>query len=519
MGLLLNQLVATWRAVASTRSRTAKIERLAGSLRNVTPAEAAIAASWLSGELAQGRMGVGWAAIQGARAADPAADPSLTVADVDTALTAIAGVKGRGSSAARAEHLRDLFSRSTADEQDFLAHLLLGEMRQGALDGLMADAIARAASTPLAAVRRALMLSGDLPAVTAAAVEGGEAALARFGLRVFQPLQPMLAQTAQDARSALALLGEAAFDYKLDGARIQVHRAGRDVRIYTRNLNDVTESLPDVVNAVLALPVNEMILDGEAIALRPDGTPLPFQVTMRRFGRRLDVDRLRDEIPLRCFFFDCLALDGTALIDQPATERFSALAAVAPRDLLVPRLLTADGGEADGFLEAARATGHEGVIAKALNAPYEAGARGGGWLKIKPVHTLDLVVLAAEWGHGRRRGWLSNLHLGARDPAGGFIMLGKTFKGLTDEMLAWQTRALLERAVARDEYTVQVRPELVVEVAFNDVQSSPRYPGGLALRFARVKAYRPDRTAADADTIDTVRAIWSSQVAGASTDR
>jgi DNA ligase-1 len=513
MSLPLAHVVGTWRAVSATRSRTDKIERLAACLRSATPAEAAVAAAWLTGEPPQGRIGVGPAALQPAMHAEPAPVSSLTLAQVDAAFSALASVRGGGAAARRAQVLQDLFSRAVVEEQEFLAHLLMGELRQGALEGLMADAIARAAGVALPEVRRAITVAGNLPRVAEAALSGGVGALAEFGIRLFQPLQPMLAQTAEDTASALQQLGRAVFDYKLDGARIQVHRAGDDVRIYSRNLNDVTESLPEVVAAVRALPGREIILDGEVISLRPDGSPLPFQVTIRRFGRKLDVARLREEIPLRSFFFDCLALDGTTLMDQPATERFRALESTLPASLIVPRIITADAAAAETFLEAARAIGHEGIVAKSLQAPWDAGARGGAWLKIKPVHTLDLVVLAAEWGHGRRRGWLSNLHLGARDPAGGFVMLGKTFKGLTDEVLDWQTRALLARELARDACTIHVRPDLVVEIAFNDVQASPRYPGGLALRFARVKGYRPDKQAADADTIDTVRAIWQRQVA------
>jgi len=318
----------------------------------------------------------------------------------------------------------------------------------------------------------------------------------------------MLAQTAEDAADAVGRLGRAALEFKLDGARVQLHKRDDEVKVYSRSLKDVTAAVPELVERVRALPAGELILDGETIALRADGTPQPFQTTMRRFGRRLEVDRLRRELPLTPFFFDLLYLDGQPLLDEPEEQRFAALSKVTSGGLLVPRTVTAAADEAQAFLEQALARGHEGIMAKALDAPYEAGGRGQRWLKVKPAHTLDLVVLAAEWGHGRRRGWLSNLHLGARDPeAGGFVMLGKTFKGMTDEMLAWQTERLLELEIGRDAYTVHVRPELVVEVAFNDVQASPHYPGGLALRFARVKRYRPDKNAAQADTVATVRQI------------
>ena len=332
------------------------------------------------------------------------------------------------------------------------------------------------------------------------------------GSQLMQPVQPMLAQPAEDIADALAQLGQAAFEWKLDGARIQAHKDGQEVRVFTRRLNDVTAAVPEVVGAVKGLPLDSAILDGEAIALRPDGSPQPFQITMRRFGRKLEVARLQAELPLHCLFFDALALDGDELIDRPNRERAGALAGVLPPELLVPRLVTGQEAEAEAFVKGALAKGHEGAVAKALEAPYAAGRRGAGWLKVKQAHTLDLVVLAAEWGNGRRQGWLSNLHLGARDPdAGGFVMLGKTFKGLTDELLAWQTEQFLARAIARDRQTVHVRPELVVEIAFNDIQASPHYPGGLALRFARVKAYRPDKRAEEADTIATVRAIHARQ--------
>jgi len=333
--------------------------------------------------------------------------------------------------------------------------------------------------------------------------------LARFTVALHRPVQPMLASPAEDIADAMTRLGTAALEWKVDGARVQVHKAGDNITVYTRNLNDVTASAPEIVEALRAVPARELILDGEAVALTAGGAPHPFQVTMRRFGRRLDVERMRAELPLAVYFFDCLHRDGTPLLGRPARERFDALAEAVPAPLLIPRLITADVAAAEDFYADALARGHEGVMAKALDAPYSAGRRGAGWLKVKRARTLDLVVLAAEWGHGRRRGRLSNLHLGARDPAsGGFVMLGKTFKGLTDRLLEWQTRELLARETARDEWTVRVRHELVVEIAFNDIQESPQYPGGLALRFARVKGYRPDKRPEEADTIDAVRAIY-----------
>ena len=371
----------------------------------------------------------------------------------------------------------------------------------------MAEALAAAADLPPAEVQRALMLAGDLPTVAEAALTEGLSGLRRFALQLFRPLQPMLAHSAEDVPQALQRLGTAALEWKLDGARVQVHKGGDEVRVYSRRLNEVTAAVPEIVEAVRALPARELILDGEAIALRPDGTPLPFQATMRRFGRKLEVARMRAQMPLSPFFFDCLLLDGESLLEAPEDERFRALAAILPSGLLVPRLVTAEAAPAQAFLDAALGRGHEGILAKSPQAPYAAGRRGYQWLKVKKAHTLDLVVLAAEWGSGRRRGWLSNLHLGARDPAGGFVMLGKTFKGMTDEMLAWQTQKLLALAVARDAATVYVRPELVVEIDFNEIQASPRYPGGLALRFARVKSYRPDKRPEDADSIATVRSL------------
>jgi DNA ligase-1 len=353
------------------------------------------------------------------------------------------------------------------------------------------------------------MFAGDLGAVAAAAFREGGEGLARFSIQLFRPVQPMLAGSAEDMAEAFDRLETAALEYKLDGARVQVHRAGDDVRVYTRKLNDVTEAVPELVERVRALPVSEVILDGEALAFREDGRPHPFQVTMRRFGRKLDVEAMRRELPLDAFFFDLLYLDGASLTDLPARERVDAMSGLIPEPLSIPRLITSDPSRAESFLRDALQAGHEGLVAKSLEASYEAGRRGSSWLKLKPVHTLDLVVLAAEWGSGRRRGWLSNLHLGARDPAtGGYVMLGKTFKGMTDEMLEWQTRKLQELEISRDEWTVYVRPELVIEIAFDGVQESQKYPGGVALRFARVKRYRPDKSAAEADTIDSIRTIY-----------
>jgi DNA ligase-1 len=422
----------------------------------------------------------------------------------------VGSLSGPGSQAARREALHDLFARATEPEQRFLRGLLTGEIRQGALEGVMVDAVAKGAAVPIRDVRRAAMLAGDLGTIAAAAIEGSSEALARFRLSPMTPVQPMLAQTADDVPAAFDRISPAAVEWKLDGARIQIHRLGDEVRVFTRNLAEVTPRVPEIVEAIRDVPLSAVVLDAEAIALRGDGRPHPFGVTMSRFGSRsrTDLEHLRAEVPLRAFAFDALHVDGEDLLDLPASERFAALEERLPETLRVPRIVTGDVAEAESFFEDALERGHEGVMVKALDAAYEAGRRGAGWLKVKRAHTLDLVVLGAEWGHGRRQGWLSNLHLGARDPAdGGFVMLGKTFKGMTDETLAWQTEQLQRIETHREGIVVSVRPELVVEIAFDGVQRSPRYPGGIALRFARLKGYRPDKSPADADTIDTVRAI------------
>jgi DNA ligase-1 len=486
-----------------------KIGLLASLLASVPPDEIEIATAFLSGSLQQTKLGIGYAALQAAMAGVPAEPPSLELAEVNAAFERISQVSaGKGSIGERVRVLGDLLSRATRVEQEFLFRLVVGELRQGAVEGLVLEAVAKAAGVPAEQVRRARMMAGDLPSVARAALKGEAGALASYATQLFRPVHPMLAGSADDAEVAIEELGEAALEYKLDGARIQIHKGGDQVAVYSRRLNVVTAAVPELVEAVRALPARQLILDGEVIALRPDGTPHPFQTTMSRFGRRLQVDRAREELPLTPFFFDLLYLDGGSLIDEPARNRLTALIDAVPSSMLVPRLLTSSTLDAQTFLEGALAHGHEGIMAKALDAPYQAGHRGRRWLKIKPANTLDLVVLAAEWGHGRRQGWLSNLHLGARDPVKGeFVMLGKTFKGMTDQMLDWQTKKLLELEVARDGHTVYVRPELVVETAFNEVQSSSQYPGGVALRFARIKRYRTDKTAAEADTIEAVRRI------------
>jgi DNA ligase 1 len=489
--------------VSQTSARTAKVDRLATLLRSMAAAEAGIAVSWLSGELPQRQIGVGWAALR--TVPPPASESTLTIGQVDATFSTIGAASGSGSQARRRELLGGLLAAATATEQDFLRRLLGGELRQGALAGVMTDAVAKAAGVPLVQVRRAAMLTGDLPGVAAAALAGGAAALAEVHLQVGRPVSPMLAQSASDIGDALNRLGgRAALEWKLDGARLQLHRSGREVVLFTRSLDDVTARLPEIVDAVRSLPVTSLVADAEAIALRPDGRPHPFQITAARFGTRDAVSRA--DIPLHVFVFDALHVDGTDLLDQPTSERLAALDRHVPEALRVRRLVTDDPDQARNFLDATLRQGHEGVMAKSLTAPYEAGRRGAGWLKVKPVHTLDLVVLAVEWGSGRRRGWLSNIHLGARDEAGGFVMLGKTFKGMTDAMLAWQTERFLSLADGpTDGWVVRLRPEQVVEIAFDGLQTSSRYPGGLALRFARVIRYRDDKTAAEADTIDTVR--------------
>jgi DNA ligase-1 len=509
--VLLFDVAATSVDVGGASARRAKIARIADLLGHAK-ADArliAIVVAWLSGELRQRQIGVGWAGLRSLP--PPAAQPSLTVLDVDAIFSTIGAVSGKGSQARRAELVAGLFAAATETEQTFLRRLLAGELRQGALAGVMADAVAQAAQLPAAAVRRAAMLGGDLPAVAAAALTGGAAALDAFTLQVGRPVGPMLAQTATSIADALERLGgTAVFEAKLDGARVQIHRAGDQVKVYTRSLDDVTARLPEVVEATLALPVTDLIADAEAIALRPDNRPQPFQVTGSRFGRSVDVAAARAAQPLSVFFFDVLHYDGTDLLDALTTDRVAVLDDIAPAENRVDRLLTSDPAAAADFLDATLAAGHEGVMAKSLTAPYEAGRRGAGWLKIKPVHTLDLVVLAVEWGSGRRSGKLSNIHLGARDPAtGGFVMLGKTFKGMTDAMLDWQTARFTDLALGNtDDYVVRVRPEQVVEIAFDGLQRSSRYPGGLALRFARVLRYRDDKSPADADTIDLVRALY-----------
>jgi DNA ligase-1 len=500
-GMLLADVVATGAVVAATRARTVKIAAMSELLARVEPDELVPAVGMLSGAVRQSPLGVGAASVFGVDA-PPAPQPTLTVAAVDTTLTELAAAGGTGSTQRRHELLTALLAAATADEQDFLRRLLLGELRQGALEAVLVDAVAAAAEVPTTTVRRALMLSGDLGATATAALTGGAPALEAFRLRVMRPVRPMLASPAESLDTVLAELGECTVEHKLDGARIQVHRDGAEVMVFTRTLNDITSRVPELVALVRELPCSSIVLDGETLALTDDGRPRPFQETISRFGARSP-----RELLLHPYFFDCLHLDGVDLIDEPLSRRLAALDSVAA-GYRIPGAVTSSPADAATVLEAAMAAGHEGVVVKSVGSAYAAGRRGRAWQKVKPVHTLDLVVIGAEWGHGRRRGWLSNLHLGARDPDGGpLVMVGKTFKGMTDELLRWQTAEFLAREQRRDSYTVYVWPVLVVEIELDGVQLSSRYPGGVALRFARVLRYRPDKDPADADTIDAVRAL------------
>jgi DNA ligase-1 len=507
--MLLAEVVAVSNAVAATRARSAKVALIASCLRAADEAERAIAAAYLSGELRQRRTGVGWGALRDL--AGDSTGPSRSLTEVDAAFDRIAAQAGAGSQNRRRIELAALFESAAGEaERRFLAALVAGELRQGALDGVMVDAIAKAAEVPLADVRRAFMLRGSLSAVAAVALTNGLEGLRAITFEVNRPVQPMLASSASSIVEALAQISPAALEWKIDGIRVQMHRDGTVTRIFTRTLDDITDRVPELVAVMDSLPAKSVVLDGEAVALDAHDRPRPFQETAARTSSRVDVEALRSSTPLSVFIFDALYVDGESLIDRPATERQAVVERLVPQRQRTPRIVTDDPGVAADFFAGAIGRGHEGIIVKSLAAPYEAGRRGAGWIKVKPRHTLDLVVLAAEWGHGRRRGWLSNLHLGARDDAGGFVMLGKTFKGMTDEMLRWQTEQFLLLETHRDASTVYVRPELVVEIAFDGVQSSPRYPGRVALRFARVLRYRPDKRAGDADDIDAVRAIHQS---------
>ncbi|GAA4365641.1 ATP-dependent DNA ligase [Nocardioides caricicola] len=494
--MLLADVVATSGAVAATRSRKEKVAAIAALLARAAPDEVETVTAYVGGALRQRRTGLGWRGL--ATLPDPAASSTLSVAEVHEAFERLSALAGAGSQSARALAVADLFGRATADEQTWLRGVVTGAVRQGALDSLVQEALAVAADVPLADVRRAAMLAGSTVAVARAAFEGVDA-LGAFGLQVGRPVLPMLASSAPDIAAALAKVGgEVAVDTKLDGIRIQVHRQGSEVLVATRSLEDITARLPEVVAVALSLPAESFVLDGEALALTEDGRPRPFQETASRTA-------MAEGVVVTPYFFDVLHLDGTDLLDAPASERAAALERLVPEAHRVPRLVTDDVAAAEEFAAQVLRAGHEGVVVKALGAPYDAGRRGASWVKVKPVHTLDLVVLGVEWGSGRRKGWLSNIHLGARDPDGGFVMLGKTFKGMTDEMLAWQTERFQELAVDDNGWVVTVRPEQVVEIAFDGVQRSTRYPGGVALRFARVVRYRDDKPVSEIDTIETVK--------------
>ncbi len=498
--MLLAEVVRTSETVASTRARSEKVASLAALLRRLSPEEVEPAVAFLSGEPRQGKIGVGWATLQAVEPA-PADEPSIQVLELDGAIARLQSLSGPGSAGARRELLARLLRRATAAEADFVRRLLIGELRQGALEGVMTEAVSRASGVPLPTVRRAVMLAGELGRVTALALAEGEAGLSAVGLEVLRPVLPMLASTADDLSSAIAVLGPSAVEWKLDGARVQAHRKGEHVRLYSRNLNDVTGRLPGVVAMLRGLPLHSVVLDGEVLGVTDEG-PESFQDTMSSFSRRAGPPTAG---ALGVWFFDCLHFDGEDLLDRPLRDRSAALDRTGARR--VPSLVTDDVEAASAFQAEALAAGHEGVMVKAVSSRYEAGRRGGAWRKVKPVRTLDLVVVAAEWGTGRRRGWLSNLHLAARDEQGGYVMVGKTFKGLTDALLEWQTAELLRRESGREGHVVHVDPPLVVEVALDGVQASPRYPGGVALRFARVRRYRDDKDPADADTIESVRAM------------
>jgi len=504
--MLFVEIETALAAVTNTRSRLAKIDALATVLRGLEPDEIEPAIGLLTASPRQGRLGVGWRTLS-ARGGEHAETPSLTVADVDETFSRLTGIGGSGSAAARTSLLDELVQRATAGEWNLLIRIMTGELRTGALEGVLLDAVARAADRDGTAVRRAAMLSGDLGATSRVALTGSDDDLAAVGLIVLRGVQPMLASTATSVREALEVAGRASVEYKLDGARVQVHRRGDDVRVFTRTLADVTHRVPEIVEAALSLPVDDVILDGETLSLDEDGGPRPFQDTMARFGAET-----ARAIALRPWFFDILHVDGRDLVDEPLSARLDELERIAA-EWRIPAILTDDAEQAETFARDALSAGHEGVMVKGLDAAYTAGRRGKSWLKVKPVHTFDLVVLGVERGSGRRAGWFSNLHLGARDPdgvfgdPGGFVMVGKTFKGLTDELLTWQTAHFSERETGEVPGGIRVVPDTVVEIAIDGVQRSVRYPGGVALRFARVKTYRSDKTAAEADTIDTLRAL------------
>jgi DNA ligase-1 len=506
---LLADVVRTSTAVAATRSRKQKVEHLRELLRALAPSELRPAVGFLGGEVRQGKLGIGYATLRKLRALPQVKSGQVSVVELDQIFQRLLELSGKGSAGRREQLLHELFGRLDDQERDFVGRLMLGDLRQGALEAIVVDAVGAVTGISAQALRRAMLFLGDATELAVLAITGGESALGGLSIELFRPLRPMLAQTAKDVADAFERLAPCAFEQKLDGARIQVHSSPERVAIYSRHANELTESMPEVVALVRSFQARSLVLDGEAIALRPDGRPHPFQVTMSRFGRKLDIAELGRSLPLSAFFFDCLYLDGEVLVERSNEERWQALSRAVPESARIRRQVVSDVSEGEAVMEAALQSGHEGVVVKSLTSSYEAGRRGAGWLKLKPAPTLDLVVLAAEWGSGRRQGWLSNLHLGARDPdGGGFVMLGKTFKGLTDETLAWQTERLQALATERSDYVVHVLPELVVEIAFDGLQRSSQYPGGMALRFARVRRYREDKPASEADTIGFVRSLY-----------
>jgi DNA ligase-1 len=508
--MFLKDLVDLSKRVSATTRKKEKASLLAECLKRGQGQEIDLATSYLSGQIPQGSLGVGWAMLQKTLGNLDERLRPLSLVEVNRFFDEIAQARGAGSVEKKVKALRNLFSSAREDEKEFLVGLIMGEVRQGALEGLIVEAIAQASGLAVERVQQGVMFSGNIGEVARVALEEGLEGLSRFQPRLFHPIAPMLANAAEGEGDALARWGQVAWEFKIDGARIQIHKNGEEIRVFTRHLKEVTERVPEIVAVAREFRLDKAIFEGETLAMRPDGRPLPFQTTMRRFGRIQDVERMKKEIPLTSYFFDLLYLDGEPLFDEPYRKRSELLSESVPSEYRIPQIVTADEKVVREFLKKSMEAGHEGIMAKGLDSPYVAGHRGFYWLKIKPAKTLDLVILAAEWGHGRRKGWLSNLHLGARDPESGqFVMLGKTFKGLTDEMLKWQTERLLSLETGRDEWTVYVQPKLVVEIAYNDLQESPRYPGGLALRFARVRRYREDKSPSEADTIQRIQAMFA----------
>ena len=507
--MFFQDLVDVSKRVSATTRKKEKAALLAECLKRGHAQEIALVASYLSGQIPQGSLGIGWATLQKSLGNPGQRPQPLSLVEVDRFFERITQSRGVGSVEKKVKALRDLFSSAREDEKEFLVGLIMGEVRQGALEGLIVEGIAHASDLAVERIQQAVMFSGNTGEVAKAALENGLQGLSRFQPRLFHPIAPMLANAAEEEEDALVRWGQVACEFKIDGARIQIHKNGEEVRVFTRHLKEVTERVPEIVAMARGFQLDKAIFEGETFAMRPDGRPLPFQTTMRRFGRVQDIERMKQEIPLTSYFFDLLYLDGEPLFDEPQRKRFDLLSKSVPSEYRIPQIVTADEKVVREFLQKSLEAGHEGIMAKGVDSRYVAGHRGFYWLKIKPVKTLDLVILAAEWGHGRRKGWLSNLHLGARDPESGqFVMLGKTFKGLTDEMLRWQTSTLLSLETHRDEWTVYVQPKFVVETAYNDLQESPRYPGGLALRFARVRRYREDKTPSEADTIQRIQAMF-----------